>query len=41
MGLLGFQESKMMSDALNLSNHGQYVLKYILDRIDLEIFEEI
>lgn len=39
-GLLGFRESKMLSDASNLSNHGQCAQKHILDRTDLDIFEE-
>lgn len=39
-GLLGFRESKMLPDASNLGNHGQCVQKHILDRTDLDIFEE-
>jgi hypothetical protein len=30
----------MLSDASNLSNHGQCAQKHILDRTDLDIFEE-
>lgn len=39
-GLLGFRESKMLSDASNLSTHGQCVQKHILDRTDLDIVKE-